>query len=193
MSATTNGEEPRRLNIPLSDEVLRSLTSGDSVLLSGTIYTARDAAHERFASAIERGEPLPFDPQGQVLYFVGPTPAPPGKPIGAAGPTTASRMDPYSPLLIERGLSAMIGKGRRSAPVRESMQQHGCVYFGAVEGHAAMLAQCITAADVIAYEDLGAEAVFRLEVVDFPAIVVNDLHGGDQYESGPAQWRRDIS
>jgi fumarate hydratase subunit beta len=145
------------------------------------------------AEAIAAGQPLPFDPAGQVLYFVGPTPARPGKPIGSAGPTTASRMDPYSPLLIERGLRAMIGKGRRSSTVKASMLEHGCVYFGAVEGHAALLAQCVTRAEVIAYEDLGAEAIRRLEVVDFPAVVVNDLHGHDLYEEGPRQWRRTVT
>lgn len=124
------------------------------------------------------------------MYFVGPTPARPGKPIGSAGPTTASRMDRWSPLLIERGLRAMIGKGRRSVEVRRSMVAHGCVYFGAVEGTAALLAQCVRSAEVIAYPDLGAEAVHRLEVADFPAVVVNDLSGGDLYEEGPARWRQ---
>jgi fumarate hydratase subunit beta len=154
------------------------------------MVTARDAAHERFAAAISAGEDLPFDPHGQLLYFVGPTPARPGRVIGSAGPTTASRMDPYSPLLIERGLRAMIGKGRRSDAVKRSMHEHGCVYFGAVEGTAALLAQTVVSAEVIAYADLGAEAVHRLEVVDFPAVVVNDLHGGDAYLDGPNRWRR---
>lgn len=179
----------RRIRLPYDAELARELRTGDSVLLTGTLITARDAAHARMADAIARDAPLPFDPRGQVLYFVGPTPAPPGKPIGSAGPTTASRMDPYSPLLVERGLAGMIGKGRRSAAVRASMSQHGCLYFGAVEGHAALLARCVTVAEVIAYPDLGAEAVHRLEVVDFPVLVVNDLHGGDQYESGPQRWR----
>lgn len=181
------------VDLPLSLHQARSLRTGDSVLITGTLITARDAAHARIARAIEDDAELPFDPAGQVLYFVGPTPAPPGKPIGSAGPTTASRMDPYSPLLIERGLAAMIGKGRRSAAVKASMLEHGCLYFGAVEGHAALLAQCVTSAEVIAYEDLGAEAIRRLKVIDFPALVVNDLHGGDQYELGPRQWRREVS
>jgi fumarate hydratase subunit beta len=180
----------RAISIPFDLSLARELRSGDSVELTGTLITARDAAHARMADAIAQGLPLPFDPSGVVLYFVGPTPTPPGKAIGSAGPTTASRMDPYSPLLIERGLAGMIGKGRRSETVKASMLEHGCIYFGAVEGHAALLAQCVKRAEVIAYPDLGTEAIHRLEVVDFPAIVVNDLYGGDQYELGRRQWRR---
>ncbi len=180
------------MRLPFDKQQAERLRTGDSVLITGTLITARDAAHARIAQAIEEGTALPFDPAGQVLFYVGPTPAPPGKPIGSAGPTTASRMDPYAPLLIERGLSAMIGKGRRSPEVKASMLEHGCIYFGAVEGHAALLAQCVTSSEVIAYADLGAEAIRRLEVVDFPALVVNDLQGGDQYESGPRQWRRQL-
>lgn len=183
--------EPRALSIPLDPDAVADLRAGDSVLLSGTLVTARDAAHGRFAQAIADGEDLPFDPAGQVLYYVGPTPAPPGRPIGSAGPTTASRMDAWAPLLIERGLAAMVGKGRRSPEVRASMLEHGAVYLGAVEGHAALLSKCVRSAEVVAYEDLGAEAVRRLEVVDFPAVVVNDLRGGDQYEIGREQWRRE--
>jgi fumarate hydratase subunit beta len=181
---------PRSLALPLDVDTLGDLRAGDSVLLSGPMVTGRDAAHARFAAAIDVGEDLPFDPAGETLYFVGPTPARPGHAIGSAGPTTASRMDTWSPLLIERGLRGMVGKGRRSAEVKDSMRQHGCVYFGAIEGTAALLSQCVTRAEVIAYEDLGAEAVRRLEVRDFPALVVNDLHGGDLYIDGPAHWRR---
>ncbi len=177
------------LHVPFDQDALQELRSGDQVTITGTLLTARDAAHARFAEAIAAGEDLPVDVREQVIYFVGPTPAPPGMPIGSAGPTTASRMDSFSPLLIERGLRAMIGKGRRSQSVRESMLAHGCVYFGGVEGTAALLAQHIREAEVIAYPDLGAEAVRRLVVVDFPAVVVNDLHGHDLYEDGPAQWR----
>lgn len=177
------------LQLPLEIDTIRALRAGDSLLLSGSMVTGRDAAHRRFAEAIEAGEALPFDPGGETLYFVGPTPARPGHPIGSAGPTTASRCDPWSPLLIERGLRGMIGKGRRSAEVKDSMREHGCVYFGAVEGTAALLSQCVTSAEVIAYDDLGAEAVHRLEVRDFPVLVVNDLHGGDLYDDGPAHWR----
>jgi fumarate hydratase subunit beta len=181
---------PRKLASPFDPAALVELRSGDPVLISGIVLTARDAAHERFARAIAAGEPLPVDVESQTIYFVGPTPARPGHVIGSAGPTTASRMDPYSPLLIERGLKAMIGKGRRSPAVKQSMTEHGCVYFGAVEGTAALLSSCITAAEVVAYDDLGTEAVRRLQVADFPAFVVNDLHGGDLYLEGQARWRR---
>lgn len=179
----------RALTLPLEPAEVAELTSGDAVTISGTLYTARDAAHARFAEAIAAGQELPITVAGQVIYFVGPTPARPGHPIGSAGPTTASRMDAYSPLLIERGLRGMIGKGRRSAEVKRSMREHGCVYFGAVEGTAALLAQHVRNAEVVAYADLGAEAVHRLEVEGFPAFVVNDLAGNDLYEDGPARWR----
>jgi fumarate hydratase subunit beta len=178
------------LRLALDDDTLRDLRSGDSVLLNGTVFTARDAAHARFAEAIEAGDDLPFDVDGATIYFVGPTPARPGHVIGSAGPTTAGRCDAYSPMLVERGLRAMIGKGRRNRTVKDSMGTHGCVYFGAIEGTAALLSRCITSAEVIAYEDLGAEAVRRLTIEDFPALVVNDLHGGDLYDDGPARWRR---
>ncbi|WP_273846353.1 Fe-S-containing hydro-lyase [Rubrobacter calidifluminis] len=178
------------LRIPLSREDIEPLRSGDVVRLHGVLYTARDAAHARMKQALERGEPLPFDPEGQVIYYTGPAPAKPGHPIGPAGPTTASRMDPYAPLLIERGLRGMVGKGVRSREVVEAMRRHGCVYFGAVEGTAALLAKCVREAEVVAYEDLGAEAVRRLLVEDFPAVVINDLHGGDLYREGRERWRR---
>ena len=183
-------DEKVRLEAPLTREGNEKLKTGDVVLLSGVLYTARDAAHARMKEAIEREEDLPFDPEGQVVYFTGPAPARPGHPIGPAGPTTASRMDPYSPLLIERGLKGMIGKGLRSQGVRDSMIEHGCVYFGAVEGTAALLADRVKEAEVVAYEDLGAEAIRRLIVEDFPVIVVNDLHGGDLYTEGRERWRR---
>lgn len=183
-------KSPTSIRLPLDADTMRELRSGDSVLLSGPLVTGRDAAHARFAEAVENGGVLPFDPEGETLYFVGPTPARPGHAIGAAGPTTASRMDAWSPLLVERGLRGMIGKGRRSETVKDAMLEHGCVYFGAIEGTAALLSQCVTSSEVIAYADLGAEAVHRLEVRDFPALVVNDLHGGDLYRDGPARWRR---
>lgn len=179
-----------RLETPLTKERNESLKTGDVVLLSGVLYTARDAAHARIKEAIENGDDLPFDPEGQTIYFTGPAPARPGHPIGPAGPTTASRMDPYSPLLIERGLKGMVGKGLRSQAVRDSMQEHGCVYFGAIEGTAALLADRVKEAEVVAYEDLGVEAIRRLVVEDFPVIVVNDLHGGDLYLEGRERWRR---
>jgi len=182
--------EPLRFETPLSREDIEALKTGDVALLSGVLYTARDAAHARMRAAIEAGEPLPFDPEGQVVYFTGPAPARPGHALGPAGPTTASRMDPYSPLLIERGLRGMIGKGLRSEAVQEAMREHGCVYFGAVEGTAALLADRVKEAEVVAYEDLGAEAIRRLVVEEFPVVVVNDMHGGDLYREGRARWRR---
>jgi fumarate hydratase subunit beta len=178
------------IQTPLTDESIAELRSGDLVSFSGVVYTARDAAHERMSAAILEGGELPFDPAGQVIYYVGPTPAKPGMVIGAAGPTTASRMDPYTPMLIERGLKGMIGKGRRSAEVRAAIQSYRCVYFGAVEGTAALLAGRIKSAEVIAYPDLDSEAVRRLEVENFPAVVVNDIHGGDLYEEGRKRYQR---
>jgi fumarate hydratase subunit beta len=183
-------KEPIHLETPLSMEDIESLKTGDVVRLSGVLYTARDAAHARMKEAIDKGERLPFDPEGQVVYFTGPAPARPGHALGPAGPTTSSRMDPYSPLLIERGLRGMIGKGVRSGAVIKSMREHGCVYFGAVEGTAALLADCVKEAEIVAYEDLGAEAIQRLVVKEFPVVVVNDLYGGDLYSEGRRRWRR---
>lgn len=182
--------EPVRLETPLERRDLEPLSSGDVVLLHGVVYTARDAAHTRMKDAIENGEPLPFDPEGQIIYFTGPAPARPGSVLGPAGPTTASRMDPFSPLLIERGLKGMVGKGARSEEVKRSMREHGCVYLGAVEGTAALLADRVKAAEVLAYEDLGPEAIRRLVVEDFPVVVINDLRGGDLYIEGRARWHR---
>jgi fumarate hydratase subunit beta len=182
--------EPVGLETPLERRDLEPLESGDVVLLHGVVYTARDAAHARMKDAIENGEPLPFDLEGQVIYFTGPAPARPGSVLGPAGPTTASRMDPFSPLLIERGLKGMVGKGARSEEVKWSMREHGCVYLGAVEGTAALLADRVKEAEVVAYEDLGPEAVRRLVVEDFPVVVINDLRGGDLYIEGRARWRR---
>ena len=182
--------EPIRLETPLRLEDVEPLESGDVVRLYGLIYTARDAAHARMMEGVERGEPLPFDPEGQVIYYTGPAPARPGSPLGPAGPTTASRMDPYAPLLIEHGLRGMIGKGARSEEVQSAMRRHGCVYFGAVEGTAALLADRVKEAGVVAHEDLGPEAILRLLVEDFPLVVVNDLHGGDLYREGRERWRR---
>ncbi len=180
---------PIRLETPLGIEAIVPLKSGDVVLLDGVLYAARDAAHARMKEAIEKGEPLPFDPEGQVIYYTGPAPARPGSPLGPAGPTTASRMDPYAPSLIERGLRGMIGKGVRSKEVLEAMRRHGCVYFGAVEGTAALLADRVKEAKVVAHEDLGPEAILRLVVEEFPVVVVNDLHGGDLYREGRERWR----
>jgi fumarate hydratase subunit beta len=182
--------EPLILTAPLSMEDIEPLRSGDIVRLNGVLYTARDAAHARMKDAIEADEPLPFDPEEQVVYFTGPAPARPGRALGPAGPTTASRMDPHSPMLVERGLRGMVGKGSRSDRVLEAMREHGCVYFGAVEGTAALLADCVKEAEVVGYEDLGAEAIRRLVVEDFPVVVVNDLYGGDLYREGRERWRR---
>ncbi|MBI5443893.1 MAG: Fe-S-containing hydro-lyase [Deltaproteobacteria bacterium] len=182
--------EPLRLTLPLFDEAVERLTSGDRVLLSGTLFTARDAAHARLAALLREGKELPFDLRGQVVYFVGPTPAPPGRPIGSAGPTTSYRMDPYSPLLLEHGLKGMIGKGKRSAEVVEALRKYRAVYFGAVGGAAALLAQRILSAEIVAYEDLGPEAIRRLTVSDFPVVVVNDCRGGDLYAEGRRAYQR---
>jgi len=180
-----------RLRTPLGDEEVRRLRAGDRVLLSGRVYTARDEAHRRLFELIRAGQPLPLDLRGQVIYYVGPSPAPPGRPLGAAGPTTAGRMDPYTPALLERGLKATIGKGRRSAEVREAMVRHGAVYFAATGGAGALLARCVRRAEVVLYEDLGPEAVRLLEVEDLPLVVIDDTLGNDLYEQGVAAYRRE--
>ncbi|MFH1137519.1 MAG: Fe-S-containing hydro-lyase [Pseudomonadota bacterium] len=173
-----------RISAPLARADLEPLKAGDNVLISGIIYTGRDAAHKRLIETLNRGELLPFDPDGQIIYYVGPSPAPPGRIIGAAGPTTSYRMDPYAPTLIAKGLRGMIGKGRRSEEVKKAMIEHGAVYFGAIGGAGALLAQAIKEVEIIAYEDLGPEAVRKLRVEDFPAVVVNDLAGRDLYQEG---------
>ncbi len=175
---------PIRITAPFSREEARKLKSGDSVLISGTIYTARDAAHKRLTELIKNGEPLPFPVKDSVIYYVGPTPAMPGRAIGSAGPTTSYRMDAYSPAMIEAGETGMIGKGKRSPEVVSEMKKHGAVYFAAIGGAGALLSRCITGAEIIAYEDLGAEAVRKLTVRDFPAIVVIDASGNNLYETG---------
>ena len=179
----------KRIRLPLTEATVADLKSGDNVLLSGTIYVARDAAHKRLVEALDQGKPLPFEITGQTIYFMGPTPPRPGRPIGAAGPTTSGRMDIYSPRLIAEGLKGMIGKGMRSPEVKEAIRQHKAVYFGAIGGAGALAAQKIKNAEVIAYEELGAEAVRRLEVEDFPVTVINDIYGGDLYEEGKAKYR----
>ena len=171
------------LETPLTEEKARSLHAGDQVLLSGVIYTARDAAHKRLVALLDAGEPLPVELKDQVIYFAGPCPAPPGRVIGSAGPTTSGRMDAYSPrLLHDCALRGMIGKGERSAAVADAMKQCGAVYFAATGGAGALIARCIKEAEVIAFEDLGPEALRRLTVKDFPLIVAMDAHGGNLYE-----------
>jgi len=178
----------KKVTTPLTDEAVKDLRAGDAVEITGVIYQARDAAHKRLVALIESGEELPFALEGAVVYYMGPSPAKTGNVIGSAGPTTSGRMDAYAPLLLEHGLKGMIGKGLRTAEVRAAMQAHPAVYFAATGGAGALLAQRIVANEVIAWPELGAEAVARLEVVDFPAIVVNDCYGGDLYESGRAEY-----
>ena len=177
-----------RLTTPLSDEDVAQLKAGDIVYLSGVLYTARDAAHKRLVDLIINGEELPFDLKGAVIYYVGPTPPKPGEPIGSAGPTTSYRMDPYAPILIEHGLKGMIGKGKRNEAVKDACVKHKAVYFGATGGAAALIAKAIKKAEVIAYPELGPEAVRRIEVEDFPVVVVNDTYGNDLYEEGRKLW-----
>ena len=176
------------LTTPISDETIETLKSGDIVYLSGIIYTARDAAHKRLVDLLDAGKELPFDVKGAVIYFVGPTPPKPGDPIGSAGPTTSYRMDSYSPRLIAEGLKGMIGKGKRNKEVTDACQKHKAVYFGATGGAGALLGKQIKSAEVIAYEELGPEAVRKLEVVDFPVTVINDTYGNDLYKIGRAQY-----
>jgi fumarate hydratase subunit beta len=180
----------KKISAPLTDEVVENLHAGDQVLISGVIYQARDAAHKRIVALIEKGEELPFDLNGAIIYYVGPTPAKPGHVIGSAGPTTSGRMDAYAPLLIENGLKGMIGKGLRLDPVKEAMQKHKAVYFAATGGAGALLAQRIIASEIIAWPELGAEACARLEVKDFPAVVVIDCHGADLYEEGRQKYAK---
>ena len=180
--------ETVRVTTPLTDEVVEKLNIGDTVLITGVIYTGRDAAHKRMVEALDRGEELPFDVKGQVIYFVGPAPAKPGQAIGSAGPTTSYRMDPYSPRLIALGLKGMIGKGGRAKEVIDACVKHKCVYLGAVGGAGALLAKRVKKAEVIAYDDLGPEAVRRLEVEDFPVIVVNDVRGNDLEKEGVKKY-----
>ncbi len=178
----------KKITTPLTREAARQLRCGESVLISGVIYTARDAAHKRLVELAEKGEPLPFDIENATIYYVGPTPAKEGRPIGSAGPTTSYRMDAYSPTLIALGETGMIGKGKRGPEVIAAMKEHGAVYFGAIGGAGALLARCVKKAEIVAYEDLGAEAVRRLEVEDFPAVVVIDSTGKNLYETGRAEY-----
>lgn len=181
----------KHITTPLNDETIASLKAGDQVLLTGVVYTARDAAHKRLIALIKEGKDLPIDLQGQVIYYVGPAPAKPGDPIGSAGPTTSMRMDPYAPTLMEHGMKGMIGKGMRSKEVRDAMVRHRAVYFAAVGGAAALIAKRIKSAEVVAYEDLGPEAIRKLYVEDLPLFVIDDIYGEDLYEQGVAKYRKD--
>ena len=180
----------KRIHAPLLAQELATLRAGDSVLLSGTIYTGRDAAHKRLCALVERGEPRPFDPENQVIYYAGPCPARPGDPIGSCGPTTSYRMDAYAPTLCDLGLIGMIGKGQRSPAVIDAIRRNGGVYFAATGGAGALIAGSVKSAKVIAFEDLGTEAIRELQVEDLPLIVAIDAAGGNLYEEGPARYRR---
>jgi fumarate hydratase subunit beta len=179
---------PISITTPLTREKVRTLKSGDSCLITGVIYTARDAAHKRLCELVAQGKELPMDVKDSIIYFVGPTPARPGEAIGSAGPTTSYRMDAYSPTLIGLGQTGMIGKGKRGPEVVSAMKEHGAVYFGAIGGCGALLSQCIKKAEIVCYEDLGAEAVRRLEVENFPVVVIIDSEGNNLYESGRADY-----
>lgn len=179
------------IKVPISREDAKSLSSGDYVYLTGTIYTARDAAHKRMKEALDQKGSLPFDIEGNMIYYMGPSPAREGRPIGSAGPTTASRMDKYTPLLLDMGMGGMIGKGKRSNEVIEAIVRNESVYFAAVGGAGALLSKCILSSEVIAYEDLGTEAIRRLEIKDFPVVVVIDSKGNNLYETAIERYRED--
>lgn len=183
----------KEITTPLTDADAESLRSGDRVRISGVIYTARDAAHGRLVALLEKGQPLPVDLRGQIIYYTGPSPARPGHIVGSIGPTTGGRMDRYTPALLAIGLKGAIGKGGRAQPVKDALRRHKAVYFGAIGGAGAVLSQFVKTLEVVAYEDLGTEAIRRLQVEAFPAIVINDCHGGDLYEDGMKQYARAAS
>ena len=181
--------DPVKISPPLTDEIVTMLKAGDRVIITGVIYTGRDMAHKLLVEGHKKGEKPPFDLKGQILYYTGPTPAPPGKPIGSAGPTTSYRMDKYTPYLLELGLKGMIGKGPRGQGVKDAIKKHKAVYFAAIGGAGALISKAIRKAEVIAYPELGTEAVMRLEVENFPAVVVNDIYGGDLYRTGVDKYK----
>lgn len=181
----------RQIKAPLDREEIKGLRAGDYVFITGTIYTARDAAHKRMQESLDRGEELPFDIRNQVIYYMGPSPAREGRPIGSAGPTTASRMDKYAPGILDLGLAGMIGKGKRTQEVREAIVRNGCIYFAAVGGAGALLSKCIIESEVIAYDDLGAEAIRKLKVEKFPVIVVIDPEGNNLYETAIQAYQKE--
>ena len=175
--------------LPLIDEIVKNFRTGDNLLITGVIYAAKDTAHKRMVEALKRGEILPVNLKGQIIYYVGPSPARPGRPIGSASPTTSGRMDSYTPYLLAKGLKGMIGKGPRSKEVKNAIKKYKAVYLGAIGGAGALLSKCIKKAEVIAYKDLASNAFQRLEVEDFPVTVINDIYGGDLYEKGKAKYQ----
>jgi len=177
------------IKTPLDEETIEKLKAGDQVFITGVIYTARDAAHKRLVETLDKGDKMPVDLTGQTVYYMGPSPAKPGQAIGSAGPTTSGRMDSYAPRLMASGLKGMIGKGNRSQAVKDAIKKYKAVYFAAIGGAGALISKSIKKAEVIAYEDLGAEAIRRLEVENFPVTVINDIHGGDLYEQGKAKYQ----
>ncbi len=181
--------KPKKVTLPLTDEVIKELRAGDKLLLSGVMYEARDATHKRMAEAWDQRKSLPVDFKGQTIFYAGPSPARPGRPIGSVSPTTSSRMDSYMPRLLAEGLKATIGKGARSKAVKDAMKKYKAVYLAAIGGAAALIASNVKKAEVVAYEDLASEALRRLEVEDFPAVVINDIYGGDLYEEGKTKYR----
>jgi fumarate hydratase subunit beta len=183
-------EEVKQITTPLNEDVIENLRAGDSVLVSGIIYTARDTAHKRLIELLDQGGTLPIDIRGQIICYAGSAPAKPGRPVGSIGPTTSCRMDTFTPRLIELGLKGMIGKGNRSEEVKEAIVKYKAVYFGAIGGAAALMARNVKKAEVVAYEDLGPEAIQKLEVENFPVVVVNDCHGGDLYQEGMEKYKR---
>ena len=191
MSVTTGADGIKDLRTPLSDADIESLQAGDRVRITGVMYTARDAAHGRLFPLLEKGEKLPIDVKGQIIYYTGPSPARPGDVIGAIGPTTASRMDKFTPALLAAGLKATMGKGYRGQAVKDALKEQKGVYMGAIGGAGAVLSRFIRKAEVVAYEDLGTEAIRRLEVENFPAIVLNDCHGGDLYQDGQKEYAQE--
>lgn len=181
--------EAIKITAPLDEATVKRLRAGDQVLITGVIYSARDAAHKRLVEALNRGEKPPLDLKSQVIYYMGPSPAKPGQAIGSAGPTTSGRMDTYAPRLMQEGMKGMIGKGDRAQAVKDAMQKYGAVYFAAIGGAGALISQSIKKSEVVAYDDLGAESIRRLEVEDFPATVINDIYGSDLYQEGRAKYR----
>jgi fumarate hydratase subunit beta len=189
MDTDISRAKPIKIIPPLTDDVIMKLKAGDRVLITGVIYTGRDMAHKYMVDGHKRGEALPFDLRGQILYYTGPTPAAPGRAIGSAGPTTSYRMDKYTPYLLELGLKGMIGKGPRGREVKDAIRKNKALYFAAIGGAGALISKAIRKAEIVAYPELGTEAVMRLEVEDFPVVVVNDVHGADLYRIGVEQYR----